>query len=89
MSQFSQQLLREADALPAELQAEALDFVLFLKQKHQRNADDAINSEKPVGNNLATVLAEGAQKGLFANVIDPVTWQRAIRADRVLPGREE
>jgi hypothetical protein len=37
---------------------------------------------------LRTALAAAAAVGVFADIEDPVAWQRAERADRPLPGRD-
>ena len=39
------------------------------------------------GRMMADALAELAQRGTFAESLDPVAWQREVRADRVLPAR--
>jgi len=38
---------------------------------------------------LGEILAELARLGTFSEIEDPVEWQREIRKDRPLPGREE
>ena len=40
------------------------------------------------GRVMAEALAALAQRGAFAEITDPVAWQREIRAERVLPDRE-
>jgi hypothetical protein len=37
---------------------------------------------------MAALLEKLAARGTFAAIPDPVTWQREIRQDRALPGRE-
>ena len=37
---------------------------------------------------LRTALAAAAAAGVFADIKDPVAWQRAERTDRPLPGRD-
>jgi hypothetical protein len=37
---------------------------------------------------MAALLEKLAARGTFADIPDPVTWQRELRQDRVLPGRE-
>jgi hypothetical protein len=37
---------------------------------------------------MAAILEKLAARGTFAAIPDPVTWQREIRQDRALPGRE-
>ena len=40
------------------------------------------------GRLMAEVLAELAGRGTFAEITDPVAWQRELRSERVLPDRE-
>lgn len=40
------------------------------------------------GPQMATILEQLAETGVFSEITDPVSWQREIRKDRVLPGRE-
>ena len=40
------------------------------------------------GRLMAEILAELARRGTFAEITDPVAWQRELRADRALPDRE-
>ena len=40
------------------------------------------------GQVMAATLAALAQRGTFAAITDPVTWQRELRAEHALPDRE-
>jgi hypothetical protein len=40
------------------------------------------------GRVMAEVLAELASRGTFAEITDPVAWQRELRSERALPDRE-
>lgn len=40
------------------------------------------------GRLMAEALAELARRGTFADITDPVAWQREVRSDRALPDRE-
>jgi hypothetical protein len=40
------------------------------------------------GRVMAEALATLAQRGTFAEITDPVAWQRELRAERALPDRE-
>jgi len=40
------------------------------------------------GRIMAEALAELAHRGTFAEISDPVAWQRELRSDRALPDRE-
>ena len=39
------------------------------------------------GKAMAEALAELAQRGTFAEIADPVAWQREVRSERTLPDR--
>ncbi len=41
------------------------------------------------GRQMAELLRELAKSNPFKDIADPVAWQREIRKDRPLPGREE
>lgn len=84
---LAQQILEEINGLPLEMQQEALDFVEFLKQKQSnKNTDLKLNDSN--GAKLAQFLQEASHKKLFSHIEDPVAWQREIRRDHSLPGRE-
>lgn len=40
------------------------------------------------GRVMAEALAELARRGAFADITDPVAWQREVRSERALPDRE-
>ncbi len=40
------------------------------------------------GRLMAEALAELARRGAFAEITDPVSWQRELRSERALPDRE-
>ncbi len=41
------------------------------------------------GEKMAEALGKLAEVDAFSDIEDPVQWQREIRQDRVLPGRED
>jgi hypothetical protein len=41
------------------------------------------------GHAMAAILEQLAERRTFSAITDPVRWQRELRQDRVLPGREE
>ena len=41
------------------------------------------------GHAMAAILEKLAERRTFSAITDPVRWQRELRQDRVLPGREE
>jgi hypothetical protein len=81
MNQISQQMLHEFEELPDELQKEVIDFVAFLKTKRQKQ-------KLYDGKQLLALLQEGRKQHLFADIKDPAAWQKEIRIDRPLPGRD-
>ncbi len=88
MSKISQKILENVEALPEEMQEETLDFVQFLHNKHEKNMENMPKTE-PNGTALACLMAEIAERGTaFKAIKDPAAWQREIRKDRPLPGRE-
>jgi len=87
MATITQQIREDIDSLPPEMQEEAWDFVRFLKSKlPKRKLKPKENI--PNGTQLAQLMEEAAGKNLFSRIKDPVAWQREIRRDRPLPGRE-
>ena len=48
-----------------------------------------VNRVEADGQAMAAALADIARRGTFDSIKDPVEWQREIRKDRPLPGREE
>lgn len=91
MSTITQQIIQDVEKLPEALQSEILDFVHFLKHKeNKKNEHNKIkHADKLSGEAMADVLDEASKHNLFSNIEDPVAWQREIRKDRPLNGREE
>lgn len=87
MSVISQQILEDVESLPEQFQVEALDFIQFLKKKISQK-EGVSKTIEPNGTKLARLMAEASKKNLFSDIKDPVAWQREIRKDRLLPGRE-
>ena len=50
--------------------------------------DDPSLAKTRPGPAMAAILEQLAQAGSFAELTDPVKWQRDLRADRSLPGRD-
>ncbi|HVM73248.1 MAG TPA: DUF2281 domain-containing protein [Anaerolineales bacterium] len=78
-----EQIQNQARQLPPEKQKEALDFIAFLQQRISTPA--ASREERK--EHLRKAFAELAKLGTFADITDPVEWQKQIRKDRALPGR--
>ena len=45
--------------------------------------------EEPSGTRLALLMQEVESKNLFSHNKDPAAWQRKIRKDKPLPGRDD
>lgn len=88
MSMITQQFIENLETLPPQMQEEALDFVYFLCVKLAKAAPNP-QVKEPNGTKLARLMEEASKKNLFAHIEDPAAWQREIRKDRPLPGREE
>ena len=87
MSVITRQILEAMENLPPEMQAEALDFVRFLKTKLIKTEAAALEQE-PNGIKAAAIMSEIAVRGTaFQGIEDPVAWQRDMRHDRPSPGR--
>lgn len=81
----AERIQRHLKSLPPALQNEVLDFVLFLEQRvaaGQRHSPDAERAAR-----LDAALEKLAALNPFAEV-DPEQWQREVRADRMVVGRE-
>ena len=71
------------------------DRVEWLNQKPDENepvhVQITVLDDEPItahGEELARLLRMLAEKGTFDHIEDPVAWQREIRKDRPLPGRD-
>lgn len=73
-------------SLPENLQAEILDFVLFLE--HKRQQKPKLMSKEQRRLRISESLSWLAKHNTFADIQDPVAWQQELRRDRPLPGRE-
>lgn len=88
MNNLQQQILTDLETLPETMQAETLDFVQFLKAKLARKQQpDAAN--QPNGAAIAQIMERMAARGALSEIEDPSQWQRDIRKDRPLPGRND
>jgi hypothetical protein len=88
MSVITQQLLEDMESLPPEMQAEALDFVRFLKTR-LTNTEAGMKRQAPDGGKVAAIMMEIAARGsAFQAIDDPVAWQKQMRQDRALPDRD-
>jgi hypothetical protein len=78
----------EADAdgtlhlpLPVELRKSKLKLTATIQAVRELN-------ERPTREDALAALRKLRELGTFKQIIDPVAWQRELRKDRVLPGRD-
>lgn len=88
MSILTEEIIHDLAELPTEMQMETLDFIRFLKTKWVNQHVLQTGAENN-GVGLAELLDKVATSHLFADIADPVAWEREIRQDRPLFGREE
>ena len=81
-----EQIEKQLTMLPPEKQNEVLEFILFLQQR--LSATPAANEEER-GKRIKTAFQTLANLNTFADITDPVAWQKQLRQDRQLPGRQE
>lgn len=86
MGTLKEQIIDNLDSLPETMQAEILDFVEFLRAKAERSRPTA--PSEPNGVAVARIAERIAASNPFSEIKDPSAWQREIRKDRPLPGRE-
>lgn len=89
MTPVAAKLLEQFSSLPENLQQQALDYLAYLQQKAESLPTSAKSADaESNGSALAQLMAEAAEKNLLVSIADPVAWQKALRQDRSLPGRE-
>ena len=90
MNAILQQVQHHAADLPLALQAELLNYVIYLEQKAQSATPAITNDTKEQQRKrLAEALEQLAALNPFSDIADPVSWQREQRQDRPLPGRND
>lgn len=73
--------------LGPDKQKEVLDFVLFLETRADKHPAGLEAAERQ--RRLGLALEKLVEARPFGDIADPVAWQREIRKDRPLPGRED
>ncbi|WP_420208735.1 hypothetical protein [Candidatus Electronema sp. JC] len=84
---IAQKIIEDIETLPPDLQEETFNFVQFLKSKVIKS-DCKLKRAEPNGIALAQLMKEASEKNLFFHIENPAEWQREIRKERSLPGRE-
>jgi hypothetical protein len=80
---LAEQIQYQLNDLPPEKQVEVLDFIAFLRQRAQAALSESAQVERRT--RLKKAFETLAEMGTFADVKDPVEWQRQIRKDRPSP----
>lgn len=87
MNSLLHQLQQHAAVLPPPLQAELLNYAIYLEQKAKARQTTVI-SEHTRRQRLTEALENAAALNPYRKIEDPVAWQREQRQDRPLPGRD-
>ncbi|MBI4849894.1 MAG: DUF2281 domain-containing protein [Nitrospirae bacterium] len=83
-----EQIHKQIGQLPPESQREVLDFATFLQERVRSAPPVSVSVEAERGKRIKAAFLKLAELKVFADIKDPVEWQRQIRRDRPLPGRE-
>jgi hypothetical protein len=83
---LAEEAAKQMRALPPEKQRQALDFITFLREQTLKDEPESEKAER--GEQIKAALQRMVELEVFAHISDPVEWQRKIRADRSLPGRD-
>jgi hypothetical protein len=83
---LAEQIQKQLCALPPEKQSQVLDFVTFLQERTRSKGSVSEDSNRR--ERLKKAFETLAALGTFADINDPVDWQRQMRKDRPLPGRK-
>ena len=81
---LTEQIQIRVRKLPREKQVEVLDFVAFLQQRID-GTEHTSETDAVRGKRIKSALQKLADLGTFAEIADPVEWQKQIRKDRPLP----
>ena len=81
-------IAEHAAHFPESLKVELLHYTLFLEQK----INNPIYTSQPIEPERRQLLQDKLEAAIrvnpFRDIADPLSWQREIRQDRPLPGRE-
>lgn len=81
-----EQIQKQIRQLPPESQREVLDFAIFLQERVRSALPSSVKAER--GKRIKDAFLRLAELKVFADIKDPLEWQKQIRKDRPLPGRE-
>jgi hypothetical protein len=80
-----EQIQNRLSKLSPDKQREVLDFVAFLQLRSLKSPEPTVNVKQ--GKRIKDLLTHLGTMKVFADIADPVSWQRNVRKDRPLPGR--
>ncbi|EIC21279.1 DUF2281 domain-containing protein [Thiorhodovibrio frisius] len=86
MNTILQNLQHHASVLPPPLQAELLNYAIYLQKKAKARPTTPV-SEHTRRRLLTEALENAVALNSYRDIKDPVAWQREQRQDRPLPGR--
>jgi hypothetical protein len=78
-------IIQQIVELPEESLIELEKIIIRLKFPIKKRSD---NKKVYQGKKIRAILEEGAKAGVFVSLENPAQWQREIRKDRHLPGRD-
>lgn len=82
-------IAEQATRLPEASRKELLEFARYLEHRGTTDKSTPMGSAEKQRLALAEALEKAVRVNPFADIEDPVAWQKEQRRDRVLPGREE
>lgn len=88
MKNLLQQLQQHAAVLSPPLQAELLNYAIYLEQKAKARTAPPVSGLQR-RQRLAEALENAAAIDPYREINDPVAWQREQREDRPLPDRDD
>ena len=78
-------IIQQIVELPEESLIELEKIIARLKFPIEKISD---NKKVYQGKKIRAVLEEGSRLGLFSAIPNPAEWQKEMRRDRTLPGRD-
>jgi len=89
MATYNEVLIQVQSLTPDEQLRLLEELAALIRQRVISEDRDANLSHSLRRQKIVEILEKIAASNVFANVSDPVEWQRELRQDRPLPGRNE
>ncbi len=83
ISEHKLNVIRQVDELTEESLIEVEKLITQLKSNQKLLA-----KKKYQGKKIRAILEEGSRLGMFSAIPNPAQWQKEMRQDRTLPGRD-